>query len=156
MAGRGGELRSFAQDARDVVIASALVGLAAGLVVAGCDWLTVDVLLDWLRGLPLWLMAAGPCAGLLLAALSLRYLSNGASAGIADTWLQRFHDPDRDMNVREAPGGVLASIVYGVRARDPAMFALALGGVGAVALVAFFLPARRASRTNPAEVLRAG
>jgi predicted permease len=55
-----------------------------------------------------------------------------------------------------AGAGVLGSIIYGVRARDPAMFALALGGVGAVALVAFFLPARRASRTNPAEVLRAG
>jgi CIC family chloride channel protein len=111
MAGRGGELRSFAQDARHVVIASVLVGLATGLVVAGCDWLTVNVLLDWLRGLPLWLMAIGPCVGLLLAALSLRYLSNRASAGLADTWLQRFHDPDHDMNVREAPGGVLASIV---------------------------------------------
>ncbi|MGH7618684.1 MAG: FtsX-like permease family protein, partial [Gemmatimonadaceae bacterium] len=52
--------------------------------------------------------------------------------------------------------GVLASIIYGVGARDPVMFAAALGGVGLVALVAFFLPARRASRTNPAEVLRAG
>ena len=55
-----------------------------------------------------------------------------------------------------AGAGVLASIIYGVRARDPVMFVIALGGVGAVALVAFFLPARRASRTNPAEVLRAG
>jgi hypothetical protein len=55
-----------------------------------------------------------------------------------------------------AGAGVLASIIYGIRARDPAMFALALGGIGAVALVAFFLPARRASRTSPAEVLRAG
>jgi ABC-type antimicrobial peptide transport system permease subunit len=55
-----------------------------------------------------------------------------------------------------AGAGVLASIIYGVRTRDPVIFAMALGGVGAVALVAFLLPARRASRTNPAEVLRAG
>lgn len=55
-----------------------------------------------------------------------------------------------------AGAGVLASIIYGVRTRDPVTFAIALGGVAAVALVAFFLPARRASRTNPAEVLRAG
>ncbi len=55
-----------------------------------------------------------------------------------------------------AGAGVLASIIYGVRARDPMMFAMALVGVAGVALVAFFLPARRASRANPAEVLRAG
>ena len=55
-----------------------------------------------------------------------------------------------------AGAGVLASIIYGVRARDPLMFLVALSGVGVVALVAFFLPARRAPRTNPAEVLRAG
>ena len=55
-----------------------------------------------------------------------------------------------------AGAGVLASIIYGIRARDPVILMPALGGVGAVALVAFFLPARRASRTNPAEVLRAG
>ena len=40
--------------------------------------------------------------------------------------------------------------------QDLRIAARSLGGVGAVALVAFFLPARRASRTNPAEVLRAG
>jgi hypothetical protein len=55
-----------------------------------------------------------------------------------------------------AGAGVLASIIYGVRPRDPVMVGAALGGVGAVALIAFFLPARRASQTNPAEVLRAG
>jgi predicted permease len=55
-----------------------------------------------------------------------------------------------------AGAGVLASIIYGVRPRDPVMVGAALAGVGAVALIAFFLPARRASRTNPAEVLRAG
>jgi len=55
-----------------------------------------------------------------------------------------------------AGAGVLGSIVYGVRERDPAMFSLALAGVVAVALTAFFLPARRASRASPAQVLRAG
>ncbi len=55
-----------------------------------------------------------------------------------------------------AGAGVLGSIVYDVRQRDPVVFAGAVIGVAAVALVAFFLPARRASRANPAEVLRAG
>jgi predicted permease len=55
-----------------------------------------------------------------------------------------------------AGAGVLGSIVYGVRERDPVMFAAALAGVAFVALLAFYLPARRASRAGPAQVLRSG
>jgi hypothetical protein len=55
-----------------------------------------------------------------------------------------------------AGAGILGSIVYGVQERDPLVFGLSLASVAAAALVAFFVPARRASRTNPAEVLRAG
>jgi predicted permease len=52
--------------------------------------------------------------------------------------------------------GVLHSIVYGVRERDPIVLSVALLGVASIAFIAFLLPARRASRANPAEVLRAG
>lgn len=55
-----------------------------------------------------------------------------------------------------AGAGVLGSIVYGVRERDPVMFVVALIGIAAVALLAFYLPARRASRASPAQVLRSG
>jgi ABC-type antimicrobial peptide transport system permease subunit len=55
-----------------------------------------------------------------------------------------------------AGAGVLHSIVYGVRERDPVVLTLALLGVISIAFIAFLLPARRASRANPAEVLRAG
>lgn len=50
---------------------------------------------------------------------------------------------------------VLASFLFGVTATDPVV----LGGVclvfGAVAVIACYLPARHAMRTNPVSVLRA-
>ena len=47
-----------------------------------------------------------------------------------------------------------AAWLYGLRAADPASFAFAAAFLGAVALVAAFVPAERAVRTNPVAVLR--
>jgi ABC-type antimicrobial peptide transport system permease subunit len=55
-----------------------------------------------------------------------------------------------------AGAGLLRSVIFNVPARDPVMFAGALLLVGAVAVLAFLFPARRAARANPADVLRAG
>ena len=107
---RPDRLRGFAQRSRDVVLAAALVGVVTGLLVAGAEWLTIH-LLDRVLELPLWLMVAAPGVGLVGSALCLRYLARRAPAGLADTWLKAFHDPDHDMDVAGAPGGVLASIV---------------------------------------------
>jgi predicted permease len=49
---------------------------------------------------------------------------------------------------------LVESQLYGVEPRDPLSFAVAVGGLLAVAIVAGALPARRASRVDPAEVLR--
>jgi CIC family chloride channel protein len=102
--------RGFAQRSRDVILASALVGIVTGVIVAGADWLTVH-LLDRISTLPLWILVTMPAIGLALTALTLRYLAFGASPGLADTWLKAFHDPTGDQDVRSAPGGVLASIL---------------------------------------------
>jgi predicted permease len=55
-----------------------------------------------------------------------------------------------------AGGTVLRSIVYGSSVRDPVSFGGAAVAVLVVAVSAFLLPSRRASRANPADVLRAG
>jgi CIC family chloride channel protein len=107
---RPDRLRGFAQRSRDVVIASALVGIVTGLVVAGCEILTTE-LLDWVRDWPDWLVVIAPGVGLVAAALTLRYLAFRHPPGLADAWLMAFHDPDRDMEVRAGPGGVLASML---------------------------------------------
>ena len=49
---------------------------------------------------------------------------------------------------------VLESLLYGVSARDPLTFAIVPALLGATALLAAGLPARRAARVNPVETLR--
>jgi putative ABC transport system permease protein len=53
-----------------------------------------------------------------------------------------------------AAGRVLASLLYQVSPRDPALLASAAALLGAVALAASFLPARRAAGMNPLDALR--
>jgi putative ABC transport system permease protein len=49
---------------------------------------------------------------------------------------------------------LMASMIYGVKARDPFVFVAVMAVFIAVALIAVYLPARRASRVNPLIALR--
>jgi predicted permease len=49
---------------------------------------------------------------------------------------------------------VMSSLLFGVSALDPATYVLAAAGLGGTALLASYLPARRASRLDPAHALR--
>ncbi len=48
----------------------------------------------------------------------------------------------------------MSSLLFGVEATDPLTFGVVAGLLTAVALVASYLPALRASRTDPLEALR--
>jgi CIC family chloride channel protein len=102
---RRDDLRSIVSRSRQVVLASAVVGAITGVAVAGFDRLTVDAVFN--RGvakLPLVLMAFAPAAGLIVAALVLRYAGRGLSPSTADEYLHAFHMRHdlglRDMFVR--------------------------------------------------------
>ncbi len=49
---------------------------------------------------------------------------------------------------------LMSSLLFGVEATDPVTFGVAAALLTAVALVASYLPALRASRTDPLEALR--
>ena len=53
-----------------------------------------------------------------------------------------------------AAGQVLATILYGVSPLDPIAFGGAIGGLSLIALLANYLPARRAARIDPMIALR--
>ena len=53
-----------------------------------------------------------------------------------------------------AAGRVLSGVLHGVTPRDPLIFAATLGTLGLVALLACYIPARRAARVNPVVALR--
>jgi len=53
-----------------------------------------------------------------------------------------------------ALGGLMRSLLFNVSPSDPATFVTIAMLLGAVALLACWLPARRATRTNPVQALR--
>jgi ABC-type antimicrobial peptide transport system permease subunit len=53
-----------------------------------------------------------------------------------------------------ALGRVISSLLYETSKTDPLTFAAVVGILGAVAIVAGYIPARRASRIAPVEALR--
>lgn len=50
--------------------------------------------------------------------------------------------------------GALAALLYGVTATDPLTFGVTAALLALVALLAMWIPARRASRVDPVEALR--
>jgi putative ABC transport system permease protein len=88
-------------------------------------------------------MALGASSGSVMRMVVARGLSltgAGLALGLALAW---------------ALTRTLQNLLYGVAAADPATFGAVAGVLGVIALVACYLPARRASRLDPIAVLRA-
>jgi putative ABC transport system permease protein len=63
----------------------------------------------------------------------------GVAIGLAGAW---------------ALTGLMSSLLYGVRASDPATFAVSVAFLAVLTMLAAYVPARRATRVDPAEALR--
>ena len=92
------------------MLLTALTGVLTGAIVAVLDFVIRDRLLDWVVDRPLWLLAALPTLGLLLAALSLRVLAGGGSTTTADEYVRNYHEPGRRLDITELPGRMVAAI----------------------------------------------
>lgn len=104
------QLRQLQHRWHRVLVLSALTGIITGLLVAGFDWITSDVLLNHVEQLPHAALAIAPAIGLVLATAALRWLGHGATPSTSDEYLRVYHDRRLRMNLREFPAKVLASI----------------------------------------------
>jgi ABC-type antimicrobial peptide transport system permease subunit len=122
---------------------TALFGLVAAMLAA----VGVYGLLSYTtaqRRRELSIRAAVGASGAMLVSLVLReglaLTTIGLVAGAALAW---------------GLSGLLSSLLYGVSATDPSVWLGAAAGLGVCALLGYALPAMRASRVEPANVLRA-
>ena len=85
-----------------------------------------------------------------------------ASIGVYGLLSQSVAQRTRELGVRIAVGVLMAlaasraisALLYGIAPTDGATFATVIGTLAAVAVMASYLPARRAMRVNPIETLR--
>jgi CIC family chloride channel protein len=87
-----------------------LTGVVTGLVVAAFERLTGEVLLTTVLDQPLWIQAAAPGLGLLVAAVCLRAAGPDVSAATSDEYIRAFHDARGATELRLVPFRIAAAV----------------------------------------------
>jgi chloride channel protein, CIC family len=93
-----------------LLAASVITGAIVGLVVAGFEWLTTEVVLHAVLDRPLWQLALAPGFGLVLSALILRWAAPGATPATSDEYVKAFHARHPRLPVRHLPGKLAAGV----------------------------------------------
>ena len=93
-----------------VMVLSIATGALVGLLVAGFEQLTVEVLLERLLEGPLWWQAAAPAVGLFAAVAILRYLGRGATPSTSDEYVRAFHERHPRLPLSQLPAKLLAGV----------------------------------------------
>lgn len=93
-----------------VMVLSIATGALVGLLVAGFEQLTVEVLLKRLLEGPLWWQAAAPAVGLFGAVAILRYLGRGATPSTSDEYVRAFHERHPRLPLSQLPAKLLAGV----------------------------------------------
>ena len=91
-----------------MMVLSVLVGALVGLLVAGFEQLTVEVLLARLLAGPLWWQATAPVVGLMAAVAILRLLGRGATPSTSDEYVRAFHERHPRLPLAQLPAKLLA------------------------------------------------
>ena len=107
---RRAEFHSIARRTAPRLAFAAGVGGIVGLAVAALDRVAAIELRDRLEGLPLWALTFAPLAGLMLAALALRFVGRAASSATADLYLAEFHSPEHRSGPRQVVARMIAAV----------------------------------------------
>jgi CIC family chloride channel protein len=92
------------------MVLSIVTGALVGLLVAGFEQLTVEVLFKRLLAGPLWWQAAAPAVGLFAAVAILRYLGRGATPSTSDEYVRAFHERHPRLPLSQLPAKLLAGV----------------------------------------------
>ncbi len=104
------QLAEFSRRTRQVLLLAGLTGAITGLVVAGFERLTADVILKAVFNAPLGLQAVAPGVGLVVAVTCLRYAGRRATPATSDDYIRAFHDPAGRLSIRMVPVRMAAAI----------------------------------------------
>jgi chloride channel protein, CIC family len=108
---RQAEARALGRRTNQVLLLSAATGVAVGLAVVALQKVTLDGLLEPLERRPLWMQAAAPVVGLLVAWACLRWLAERAKPVTTDAYVRNFHEEAHErLSVKPVFGRVLAGI----------------------------------------------
>ena len=107
---RTGEFRDLVRRSREVVLLAAFTGAVTGVFVRFFEYVVAEVALHWVLDGPLWLGAIAPGIGLVLSAILLHTLGNGASSATSDEYLRAFHDPEYPLRPRAFMGRMAAAV----------------------------------------------
>jgi CIC family chloride channel protein len=107
---RTGEFRDLVRRSREVVLLAAVTGAVTGLFVRFFEYIVVEVTFERIVHGPLWLAAVAPGVGLMLSAILLRTVGNGASPATSDEYLRAFHDPEYPLRPRAFIGRMAAAV----------------------------------------------
>lgn len=107
---RSEEFRDLVRRSREVVLLAAITGSITGLVVRFFEYFVVEVAFHYVVEGPLWMGAVAPGIGLVLSAILLRTVGNGASSATADEYLRAFHDPEYPLRPRAFIGRMAAAV----------------------------------------------
>lgn len=95
---------------QQVLVLASVTGALTGLVVAGFERLTAEVIFVEVMALPLGVLALMPLLGLVGARLALRWLAGGATPATSDEYVKNFHEQGRPLDIRPAPGRMAAAV----------------------------------------------
>lgn len=102
--------RSGLRRAHRTVLLAAVTGLLTGLSVAAFEWLAGSTLLARVERAPLAVQLVLPAAGLVAAALALRWLAAGATPSTAEEYVKSFHERERRLDLKPVFGRVVACV----------------------------------------------